>query len=317
MPPEPTGRIAILLAAYNGARFLPDQLESYANQTHTAWDLYVSDDGSTDETRAIVEAFARRMAPSGHRVEITTGPCRGTSVANFLTLLSAPRDAQWIALSDQDDQWLPDKLARAVAALAAAEDDRPRLYCSRTWIADDALQIKHGSRAPTRPASFRNAMVQNIAAGNTIVLNRKAADLARMAAPHALPVDALPAHDWWLYQLVTGTGGAVIVDPDPTLLYRQHDGNQIGANHGVSAGWWRVTFLLKGGYRLWNDANIAALRPVAEHFTPENRAALMRFAALRDRAVFARLWGLARLGIHRQTRSSQVLLWLAALLGRL
>lgn len=312
------GRLCILLAVCDGAGYLPAQLDSLAAQDFADWDLLAGDDASRDASPGILREFAGRMRGRGHRVDLVAGP-RAGAAAHFLTLLahSAETDPDWLAFADQDDVWLPDKLSRAVTALAAQDRGVPCLYCSRTWVTGPALDNPVLSRGLTRPPGFRNALVQNIAAGNTIVLNRAAAALARAAVPGALAVPGLPAHDWWVYQIVTGAGGRVLHDDRPSLYYRQHGANQVGANHGLAAALARARAILAGGYAGWNSANIAALRAAADHLTPDSRAALEAFAALRGRGIAGRLAGLARLGAYRQSRATQAALWLAAALGRL
>jgi glycosyltransferase involved in cell wall biosynthesis len=315
------GRVAILMGVYNGAADLPEQLASFDAQTHTDWELVASDDGSSDDSARILDAFAAEQAGRGRRVTRRAGPARGF-VANFLSLLAdAPEGADWVALSDQDDVWLPDRLARGVAALSQLPENgpesEPALYCSRSWIVDERLQNPRLSPDFGKPPGFRNALVQNIAPGNTILLNRAAAALARAAAPAAQAVPDLPVHDWWLYQLVTGAGGRVIRDPAPTLYYRQHDSNLIGSNDGHRARLRRIAMVLDGRFGAWNTANLAALSGAGDLLTEDSRALLQGFAALRGRGLAGRLVGLGRSGLYRQTLYGQTALWVAALLGRL
>jgi glycosyltransferase involved in cell wall biosynthesis len=310
---DKTHRVCILLGLYNGASDLGEQLDSLVAQTHPHWDLIVSDDGSGDEGPAMVQRFAARMAP-GHRVDLVDGPRQGFA-ANFLSLIArAPEDAEWLALSDQDDVWLPERLARGITALKALPPDQPALYCSATLITDARLENRRPSARFQRPPGFRNALVQNIAAGNTILLNRAAAQLARAQAAR---VSGVPSHDWWLYQLITGCGGTVIRDPEPTLLYRQHGENLVGANDGWRARLRRISMLLGGQFADWNSANIAALHQSRAHLTPQNRDLLDGFAALRGQPIAARLRGLAALHLYRQGRLGQIALWLALVLRRL
>lgn len=212
----------ILLAAYNGALGLPDQLASIKAQDHANWRLIVSDDGSSDTSRDIVTEFAR-TAPAG-AVVLLDGPCKGAA-ENFMSLLRtaaghqtapATNEHPFLAFCDQDDIWLPDRLSRGLAALSAIDPERPSLFCSRTWITDSAGVHRRLSRARPRPPSFRNALVQNIASGNTILLNPAATKLAYGAAGE---ITRVVVHDWWTYQLVTGAGGTVIHSDEPTLLY--------------------------------------------------------------------------------------------------
>lgn len=317
MPGETTAdRVHILMGLHNGAPNLAEQLQSFAAQSHAAWDLTVSDDGSADDGPRIVREFAARMAPAGHRIELVAGPQAGFA-ANFLSLIAAvPKPAGWLALSDQDDVWLPHRLARGLAALRALPAEQPALYCSRTWITDPVLGQRRLSARFARPPGFRNALVQNIVAGNTILLNPAAGALARRAAPGAAAVPGLVAHDWWIYQLITGVGGSVIHDPEPTLLYRQHGQNLIGANDGWRARKRRIRQLLSGVFADWNTANIGALMAAGVQLTDENRALLDTFAARRREPLWGRLRLLTSLRLYRQGRLGQAALWLAVLMGR-
>ncbi len=303
--------VAILMAVRNGAATLPEQLASFARQTHGDWYVLAGDDGSDDASRTVLEDFAAQ----GHPLRVIDGPCRGAA-ANFLSLVHAFRadaaDGTWMAFSDQDDVWLPDRIERGVAALAGVEG--PALYCSRTWVTDMALVERRMSAPRPRPAAFRNALVQNIASGNTILLNAAAAAMVASAAGEA---ERVVVHDWWIYQLVTGAGGRVVHDDLPTVLYRQHGTNQIGANDGARARLRRIAMIMDGTFRAWNDINIEALQRSAHRLTRENRACLAAFADVRGRPLAARLAGLARLRLYRQSRAATLALWIAAALGRL
>ncbi len=156
--------------------------------------------------------------------------------------------------------------------------------------------------------------MQNIAAGNTIMLNRAALDLARAAAARTRKV---AVHDWWVYQLMTGAGAQVIFDPEPVLLYRQHAGNLIGANRGLLATLHRLRHLFTGTFRDWNNTNIAALEQSSDHLAPENLQLLRRFATGRAQGLRGRIAMLRDTGVYRQGMLGQTSLRLATLLGRL
>ncbi|MEO0465153.1 MAG: glycosyltransferase family 2 protein [Pseudomonadota bacterium] len=304
-------QIQILMAVYNGASHLEAQLESLAAQSYPQWSLLVSDDGSTDQSVQILRDFAAKHTG---RVDLIAGPCRG-SAANFLHLLEcADTNAAGIAFCDQDDVWLPDKLARAYASLASIPLDQPALYCSRTLVCDAALNVRYPSRKPQRDLSFRNALVQNVVAGNTLVLNSSALKLARQASKQ---VTQVAVHDWWLYQLLSGAGSAIIHDEKPSLYYRQHSHNEIGAKIGVRAVFSRAVQVIKGRYQGWNSVNISALDAVEVHLTPENRARLREFKKARHGPLPRRLWHLWRSGVHRQGRLGNIALWVSAFLGRI
>jgi hypothetical protein len=246
-------------------------------------------------------------------VDLRDGPRQGAA-ANFLSMIAGlPEARTWLAFSDQDDVWLPERLAMGRQALAGI--GRPALYCSRTWVTAPDLSGRRLSVPRPRPPSFANALVQNIAAGNTMLLNPAGAALLREASREA---GAVVVHDWWAYQLITGAGGLVVHDDRPTLFYRQHGGNAIGANDGPGARLRRLRQVADGTFADWNRVNVAALRASAHRFTPQARALLEGFAGLRDgRGMLARLRGLRALDLRRQTRAQDAGLWLAALAGRL
>lgn len=307
--------VGILLAVYDGAADLPAQLDSLVAQDDPDWHLLVSDDGSRDASPALIAALRARMPQ--RQVICLNGPGRGAA-QNFLFLLRQWRHhmppGSWLAFCDQDDVWLTDRLSRGRAALASVPDGVPALYCSRTWITDADMIGRRLSAARPRPPGFRNALVQNIASGNTILLNPAAATLVSAAAEEIADV---VVHDWWVYLMVTGAGGQVLHDDTPTLLYRQHAGNQIGANDHLRARLKRIRQLLRGDFRDWNSVNIAALSAARHRLSAENRAVLEGFIAMRQAPLMRRLRTLASLRLYRQSRPAQMALWLAAVLGRL
>lgn len=304
----PQPKVTVLMALYQGERHLRAQLDSLAAQT-ADWRLVVGDDGSSDAGPQILQDFARDRPG---RVELRPGPRRGAA-ANFMALLAGlPEAPGHVALADQDDVWQADKLSRALAALEPC-GHHPALYCSRVEICDEALRPSGLSRLPVRPPSFRHALVQNLVQGNTAVLNPAAAALARAAAQGAGEV---VMHDWWLYQVVSGAGGRVIHDPEPSLLYRQHGANVVGANDGAGARLASLTRMLKGRHRDWSRANLREMQRLRDRLTPENRRLLDDFAALAGPGAVARLRALRRGAFYRQGHLSQAALWLAAALGR-
>lgn len=308
---DPTrAQVAILLCTYRGQRFLPDQLDSFAAQTYANWQVWASDDGSTDETCRILADY--RDTWGNARLDIQAGPSRGSAV-NFLSL--ACRDdieADYFAYSDQDDIWEADKLARALAWLDAQPEDVPALYCSRTQLVDAHNQVIGYSPLFTRPASFANALIQNLGAGNTMLFNRAARRLLQTAGKDV----GVLAHDWWTYLVVTGCGGAVFYDTRPSLRYRQHGENQVGMNANWVTRMGRIRTMLRGGNRYWNDRNIAALQKMRAVLTPENRAILERFAAARHQWMLPRLVSLLRSGVYSQSLLGNLGLLVAGVLKR-
>lgn len=305
IPAAAAPHITIALCTFNGAEHLRAQLESYLAQRHTNWSLWVSDDGSSDKTLAILDLFVQRDA-GAHPVRIIKGPQKGVA-ANFLSLLCHPDfPAGMTALSDQDDVWLPEKLEYAAAHLA--QTSRSGLYGAQSVHVDNTLTSIGAAFTKGAIPDFTNALVQNIISGHSAVLTGGALDLVRRAGvPHGIPY-----HDWWLYLLVTGAGGTVITDDRATLLYRQHSENVMGGHTGWRATATRALQVLGTTYGAWLDANTAALQACEDLLTPAARTTL---AAFDCRPRSPRM--LARLGIRRQSRLSTLCVYLAAILHRI
>lgn len=304
----------IVMATHNGAAHLQAQLDSLAAQTHANWSLDVGDDASADDTRQIVTAFGQ--AHPG-RVQLWDGPGQGAA-ANFLTLATravgqAPGAA--LAFADQDDVWLPDKLARAQAWLDG-QGPRPAVWVCRTRLTDAALEPIGESRIFHRPPAFGNALVQNILAGNTIVMSPAAARVFAATVPAALAAQ-VPYHDWWCYQVMTGIGATVGMEPDPLVLYRQHGANSLGHHGPVRGRLKRLGLIARRDYSGWIDANLAALRANDRQLTPEARLTLRSFIMARRRGGAALAAALPRLGLHRQSPRGDQMLRMMALAGRL
>lgn len=300
--------IAILLATYNGAKMLPAQLDSIARQTHKDWSLLVSDDGSCDETRRILRAFAAKLPDK--RIALIRGPGQG-SAQNFLSLLRAAGRVPFVAFADQDDVWFDDKLARAIALLSLRT--HPAIYGSATLVTDHDLQPLRPSITFKRPTGFQNALVQNVAGGNTMVMNRLALNALQ---PASLLAKGIIAHDWWCYQMVTGMGGEMIYDPEPSLFYRQHQDNQIGANDTLKARVSRLKRLLLGEFSQWRNAHFKALSAAENWLTDDAKQTLSRCAGLSSSLISRRFFALHVSGLYRQTALGSAALRLATLIGR-
>jgi glycosyltransferase involved in cell wall biosynthesis len=286
---------AILLSTLNGARFLDGQLASFARQTAKGWVLYVSDDGSTDGTMDVLQRFRGHIGPD--RVTIRAGPDSGF-VANFLSLVCDPQiGAQYYAFSDQDDVWEDDKLARAGTWLAQVPQGVPAVYCSRTRLIDDCGREIGLSPLFSWPPAFANALVQNIAGGNTMVFN----EAARQLLIKAGGVVDVPSHDWWLYLVVAAQGGLIHYDHYCSVRYRRHGRNIVGSNIGFAARIRRAGMLLQGLFRDWTDRNLAALEPFRACMSDESRRIFDVFCTARKQGLWKRLAGVRRSGVYRQT----------------
>jgi glycosyltransferase involved in cell wall biosynthesis len=298
---RPAGRtVAILLCTFNGEGFLAEQLGSIRRQTFKNWKLIASDDGSSDRTRSILQAFKNSCAPG--KVEIIDGPRCGAA-ANFLFLACREGLASdCYAFCDQDDVWEANHLARAIGVLEQAGAAAPAVYGSRTRLIDRAGREIGLSPLFSKTPTFRSALVQSIAGGNTMVFNEKARELLAFCGPDVV----VPSHDWWLYQVTSACGGTVFYDACPSVRYRQHGQNIIGANMGWTARLRRLRMLGQGRFRHWSDLNVAALARARARMTAENLRIFDLFCKARHLPLLQRAAMFVQAGVYRQTLSGNL-----------
>lgn len=303
--------VVILLGAYNGGKHIADQLDSIKAQTHQNWRLIVSDDRSTDNTLDIVKAY--QHAWGAEKLEIRQGPQQGF-VRNFLSMACDPTiKADYFAFSDQDDVWLPEKLQVAIDYLDTVEHPAiPHVYGCRTIYTHENLKPYGMSPEFVFPRTFRNALIQNVVGGNTMVFNPVAKELLE-----AVGLVPTPSHDWWLYQLVTGAGGYVYYDPKPQVFYRQHNESLVGGNSSITAKVRRMMMLFKGRFKSWSDQNIHCLNLARPQLTEGSREILDLFAKMRGAHFKDRLRLLEVCGLYRQTLGGTLSLLAASLFNKI
>lgn len=302
--------VAILLCTFNGENYLREQLDSIWCQKHKNWVVYVSDDGSTDGTLPLLMSYQRAWGV--HRLVILSGPAKGFA-KNFISLASNKKIiANYYAFCDQDDIWLPSKLELALFNITNHEEVCvPYLYCGRTKYFSDKSSEMSSSPLFKRAPKFQNAIVQSIAGGNTMVFNQSAKGLLEKCSD----IDVV-SHDWWLYIITTAVGGNVYYDSTPQVLYRQHLSSLVGRNDNFSAKCKRLSMLLKGRYKLWNDRNILALKLTNLPLTEENSETLYLFTKLKACHSIKALYLAFKSGIYRQTFHGSVSLILAIVLKK-
>lgn len=303
--------IAILLSTYNGERFLEDQLNSLITQSHSNWTIYASDDGSTDHTLAILEKYQIRLGAD--RLVILAGPRQGFA-KNFLSMAkNANIQADYFAFCDQDDIWRPERLSTAIATLQSIPSNQPALFCSRTRLIDEDGRPIGLSPLFSKPTSFKNAIVQSIAGGNTMLFNHRARELLTNTSTE----QTIISHDWWLYMVVSGCGGHVYYSSQPLVDYRQHGNNLIGSNSSFRDRLVRIGRMLRGTFREWNESNLIGLCAFREHLTPESLKAFEQFQECRHTNLVRRLILINACGLYRQTTAGQLGLFIATVFKRI
>jgi hypothetical protein len=290
--------IEIALAVFNGERFLEALLASLFAQGRTDFTVTVSDDGSTDGSVDIVESYARKYPG---RMRVLAHERRLGVAANFSRLL-AGAEGDIVLLCDQDDVWLPDKIALTIGAMDGLEGewgaDMPLLVHTDLCVVDEDLGMIASSlaryqRLDPEHASLRRLLLGNVATGCTLAVNRA---LRERALP--VPAEAL-MHDHWL-ALVAATIGRTAYVPRATVLYRQHEGNVIGASGWTTDGILRrirQTLLEDTKRRVLKQYSAQAGALLARYrgeMGPRARAAAQAAAELWSRPLPIAAWSLLR-----------------------
>ena len=221
--------VDILLATYNGERYVGEQIESIQGQTYKDWRLLVSDDCSSDGTLGVVKSYAA----GDSRISVASEGVRyGGAKENFFALM-AKSSAPYVMFCDQDDFWLPPKVEKSLEAIHSLEaksgKDKPLLVFCDMKVVDAGLGVISDSFETYRHfdphrLSLRHLIAQNVAAGCCMLANRAALDLLDNSGQH----ERIEMHDWWLMLAVSAFGHIGYIE-EPLSLYRQHGDNEVGA----------------------------------------------------------------------------------------
>ncbi len=220
--------MAILLATYNGERFLLEQLQSLADQSEQGFICFIHDDCSADATAELVEGFCAEHPE--HFVYVGSDKC-GCAMYNFLHMLRRV-EADYLMFCDQDDVWLPEKVQVTLQQLKELESthgkDKPLLVYGDLRVVDASLQPLRERMwgAEAAENSLRDLFMYNRVTGCTVMLNACLRQL--MLSP--VDFDHIVMHDWWA-AMIADALGAVAYMPEPLILYRQHEGNVCGATN--------------------------------------------------------------------------------------
>lgn len=230
---ERKSTVAILLATYNGERYLPEQLESIARQTYSDWHLFVSDDGSTDATMDVVDRFSGEHP--GKVTVVPRGEKANGACGNFLHLIAAcPSDYPYIAFCDQDDVWLEEKLAVSVSTINELESQfsGPCLVFCDAEVSDSDLNMLAPSffaftGVDSSRTKLPELLVQNPISGAGVVMNETLLAKIQESASH-FTSEQIAMHDQWV-GLIAACFGNIAPINEPLYQYRQHGENAMGA----------------------------------------------------------------------------------------
>lgn len=223
--------IAILMATYNGGFYLREQIESLLSQTYQDWHLYIHDDGSQDDTVSIIKSFVEQHP---NQMTLLDYPPQGGPCRNFLSMLDHVV-AQYYMFCDQDDIWLPEKIALSLQKMQECESHHPEqgiVIYTDLQIVDEHLKVIHPSMwkyagvYPEFLTTFNEAGGHTaIATGCTMLFNEKAKACCSYDASKAV------MHDNWVCLCVLKQRGILQTINKPLVLYRQHGRNFFGSGN--------------------------------------------------------------------------------------
>lgn len=280
-------------------------MDSLLAQDYPDLEILVRDDGSNDATLDLLNEYA-----SAHtNIRVVSGENLGFAKSFFNLLEMSSPTASYLALCDQDDVWLKDKVSRAVELLSHYPQDIPMLYGSRLAIVDKRLRFLSYTDLRRNEPSFCNAIVdcpQGL--GCTILLNQKTRELL-----YETPQE-IYSHDWWIY-LVASCFGNIIYDTESRILHRKHASNSLGVYSGL---WdkWRIKidrFRTGKLHRMVNQS-VEFMRIYGSSIPSRNRQTLERFIANGQRKWLERIvYALSSEIRHQSTLENMILKALIAL----
>jgi glycosyltransferase involved in cell wall biosynthesis len=250
--------IDILLATYNGEKYLDEQIQSLINQNFQEWRLLIHDDNSNDKTTKIIRSYAERYPERIQFLDDTKS--FGSASANFAYLLSRSK-ADYIMFCDQDDVWLPNKVEKSFSKMKKLEDlytSKPLMVFSDLQVVDEEMNVLENSMwkserlNPELVNDVYSILALNVVTGCTMMINNKAKQLVSPMPNHDI------LHDHWIAVNISKYGHSSYIN-EPLIKYRQHSSNVMGAR---SSGF---LYFYKKTTKLLDDWNV--FRAKYSHFS--------------------------------------------------
>lgn len=318
-------RTLILMATYNGEKYIHQQIKSLISQKAVNNTLLISDDNSTDNTLDIIESYTNkkfdnfRILPILHNIsdnnKINHSNKHSESVSrasdNFRNIIiQSELSYDFYAFCDQDDIWHENKIIRAISRLNSKT--KPMLYCSATNLINEKGKFISKSHIKNIKPCFENSLVQSIASGNTMIMNKPAFEILKQS----LEKNTVPAHDWWTYMIISGSGGEVCYDSEAFIDYRIHENNVTGTNYNLIKYFERIIIALRGNYKNWNNLNCSVLKSNIKLLNYSAKQTLNYFIKSKESSIFLRNYFLYRSGVFREKTIQNILLNAASLINR-
>ena len=216
--------VLILLATYNGDKYLKEQLDSLKLQTYKDFDIIIRDDNSTDDTISIANFYNIKVVESEYKLG-----AKG-SFGALMEYALQNSDAEYFMFCDQDDVWVNDKIEKTLAKMHTLEKEHgsmPFLVHTDLEVVDEKLGLINNSfmnfqKINPSKNKLNELLLQNTITGCTVMINR---ELAKKS--FSMPSTAI-MHDWWI-GLIASKFGKIEYINESLIKYRQHDKNTIGA----------------------------------------------------------------------------------------
>jgi glycosyltransferase involved in cell wall biosynthesis len=222
-------KVDILLSVFNGEKFLKCQVDSILSQTYVGWNLIIRDDGSSDDSMCIIEDYIKHYH---NNMQLTDKHSSHYGINGSLLRLLSVSQADYIMFCDQDDVWMPDKIEITLKKMKELEKkigiDMPVLIHTDLKVADKDVNVtaesfwKYQHLDPKKGKSLNRLLTQNTITGCTMMINRALKDKVKFIPEQAI------TYDRWI-ALVAALFGKIDYVTSPTMLYRQHNSNSIGA----------------------------------------------------------------------------------------
>ncbi|WP_081729413.1 glycosyltransferase family 2 protein [Pseudomonas sp. QTF5] len=315
-----SGSVTILLSTYNGEKYLREQIDSIVQQQYQDWVLLVRDDGSSDSTLEIVKSYSVKDA----RVQIIADGYGNQGPAGSFIKLLACVETEYFMFCDQDDVWLPNKVYDSIKILKSY--DGPHLVFTDLKVVDEHLEEMSSSFMeksrfdPIKGVNFSKLLIQNVVVGCTIAANKKLLEESKLSA-FATPNNIM-MHDWWLALVASSLGKITYLDK-PTILYRQHGGNCLGAKDSGFRHYLRLLYNQKPWLKAQKYLNRVILQAASFNecygwrVTPSQRKLLSLTVGLRSGSVVLGLSKCFSSGISMHKLDRNVALLLSFIFGRL
>lgn len=223
MRTEPhSNQIAVMMATFNGERYVKQQIDSILSQQNVTLDLFLRDDGSNDQTLDIVKKYVSE----NENIFLIESHERLGAAGSFLELMNAvPTHYDYFAFADQDDIWLPNKLVKCREKLEAFGPDEIGIaYCNYRYIDEDGSPLSANVAVCDTETSWKTAVIENPAAGFSILMNRSCLIAARLPKEKHKHVRM---HDFWVHQVAFLLGRTEHVQ-ECLVDYRIHFSNTVG-----------------------------------------------------------------------------------------